>query len=138
MRIERAVTTVSWIPSDSLTGMLKAGEKMKVAHHDEPPPDHLGSPVEQNLEELKAADRFRFVNHLKAWVEVEDGTIVASGYGGGGRMGSTTVSLGVGDVTIAAVGYPDLPNEPEVGDDWVRFHQTTGGRTGIPIPRAVK
>ena len=42
MRIERAVTTVSWIPSDSLSGMLKAGEKLGVAHHDEPPPDAAG------------------------------------------------------------------------------------------------
>ena len=69
---------------------------------------------------------------------MEDGQIVASGYAGGGHMGSTTVSLGVGDVTIEAVAYPDLPAEPEVGDGWVRFHQTTGGRTGVPIPRPVK
>ena len=53
MRIERAVTTVSWIPSDSLSGMLKAGEKLHVAHHDEPPPDQLGSPAEPLLEELR-------------------------------------------------------------------------------------
>ena len=90
------------------------------------------------LDELRDADRFRFANHLRAWIEVEDGTIVASGYSGGGHMGSTTVSLGVGDVTIAAVAYPDLPSEPEVGEGWVRFRQTTGGRTGVPIPRPVK
>ena len=52
MRIERSATTVSWIPSDSLTGMLKAGEKLHVAHHDEPPPDQIGSPPETVLEEL--------------------------------------------------------------------------------------
>ena len=138
MRIERAVTTVSWIPSDSLSGMLKAGEKLRFAHHDEPPPDQIGSPAQPLLEELRDADRFRFANLLRAWVEVEDGTIVASGYSGGGHMGSTTVSLGVGDVTIAAVAYPDLPCEPEVGEGWVRFRQTTGGRTGMPIPRPVK
>ena len=109
MRIERAVTTVSWIPSDSLSGMLKAGEKLRFAHHDEPPPDQIGSPAQPLLEELRDADRFRFANLLRAWVEVEDGAIVASGYSGGGHMGSTTVSLGVGDVTIAAVAYPDLP-----------------------------
>jgi len=138
MRIERAVTTVSWIPSDSLSGMLKAGEKLRMAHHDEPPPDQVGSPAAPLLDELRDADRFRFANHLQAWVEVEDGTIVASGYSGGGHMGSTTVSLGVGDVTVAAVSYPDLPSEPEVGEGWVRFRQTAGGRTGVPIPRPVK
>jgi hypothetical protein len=53
-------------------------------------------------------------------------------------MGSTTLSLGVGDVTIAAVSYPDLPSEPEVGEGWVRFRQTSGGRTGVPLPRPVK
>jgi cyclic nucleotide-binding protein len=137
MRIERSATTVSWIPSDSLTGMLKAGEKLHVAHHDEPPPDQIGSPPETVLEELCQADGFRFANLLRAWVEVEDGAIVASGYSGGGRMGSTTVNLGVGDVTIPAVAYPDLASEPEVGEGWVRFHQTAGGRTGVPLPRKV-
>ena len=73
MRIERAVTTVSWIPSDSLSGMLKAGEKLRLAHHDEPPPDQIGSPAQPLLDELRDADRFRFANLLRAWVEVEDG-----------------------------------------------------------------
>jgi hypothetical protein len=138
MRIERAVTTVSWIPSDSLSGMLRAGEKLGVAHHDEPPPDALGDEVADTLQMLRLHDRYRFANHLRAWVEVEDGELVASGYSGKGFMGSTTVNLGVGDVTVQAVSYPDLPAEPEVGEGWVRFRQTTGGRTGVPIPRKVK
>ena len=138
MRIEHAVTTVSWIPSDSLSGMLKTGEKLHVAHHDQPPPDQLPAPVEAALEEMRANDGFRFANCLRAWVEVEDGAIVASGHAGCGLMGSTTVNLGVGDVTIDAVSYPDLTAEPEVGDGWVRFRQTTGGRTGVPIPRPVR
>ena len=28
--------------------------------------------------------------------------------------------------------------QPEVGDGWVRFVQTTGGRTGVPAPRRVR
>ena len=138
MRIERAITTVSWIPSDSLSGMLRAGEAIKVAHHDQPPPDQIGSPADAALEELRANDGFRFANHLRAWVEVEGDSIVASGYSGGGLMGATTVNLGVGDITVEAVSYPDLAVEPEVGDGWVRFRLTTGGRTGVPIPRPVK
>jgi hypothetical protein len=109
-----------------------------VAHHDEPPPDELRDSVADTLQMLKLHDRYRFANHLRAWVEVEGDEIVASGYSGKGFMGSTTVSLGVGDVTVQAVSYPDMPAEPEVGDGWVRFRQTTGGRTGVPIPRKVK
>ena len=36
------------------------------------------------LDELQAADRFRFVNRLEAWIEVEDGRIVDAGQRGGG------------------------------------------------------
>jgi hypothetical protein len=32
---------------------------------------------------------------------------------------------------------PTLQPEPEVGEDWVRFTQTAGGRTGVPAPRVV-
>jgi len=39
--------------------------------------------------------------------------------------------------TFAAVSLPDLQPEPEVGDGWVRFTQTAGGRTGVPAPRRV-
>ena len=42
MRIERSITTVSWIPSDLLEGMGKIATRMKMAHHDPPPPDSLG------------------------------------------------------------------------------------------------
>ncbi len=33
---------------------------------------------------------------------------------------------------------PDRQLTPEVGDGWVRFTQTAGGRTGFPAPRAVR
>ena len=33
---------------------------------------------------------------------------------------------------------PDIQREPERGDGWVRFVQTTGGRTGVPAPRRVR
>ncbi len=34
------------------------------------------------LDALRDADRFRFANQLEAWIEVEDGRITGSGYGG--------------------------------------------------------
>ncbi len=33
---------------------------------------------------------------------------------------------------------PAIQLEPEVGDGWVRFTQTVGGRTGVPLPRPVR
>ena len=33
---------------------------------------------------------------------------------------------------------PTIQSEPEVGDGWVRFKQTAGGRTGMPAPRRVR
>jgi hypothetical protein len=42
------------------------------------------------------------------------------------------------DVTFAAVAFPDRQHTPEVGDGWVRFVQTAGGRTGVPAPRRVR
>jgi hypothetical protein len=138
MRIERTITTVSWIPSDSLSGLLKAPEVMRVAHHDQPPPDDLGSPPDEMLEMMRENDGFRFSNELRAWIDVEDGKILDCGYSGQSRMGSTTVKIGVGDVTVAAVAYDDQQGEPEMGDGFVRFRQTTGGRTGLPIPRPVR
>jgi hypothetical protein len=139
MRIEHTIATVSWIPSDLLEGMGKAATRMKLAHHDPPPPDDLGDDVHTTLEGLRANDRFRFANELRAYIEVDDGgTITDFGYSGGGLMGATTVGLGLGSITVPAVSLPDLRSEPEATPGAVRFTQTSGGRTGAPMPRAVK
>ncbi len=103
-------------------------------HYDPPPPD-----VIEDIEELRLADRFRFANVLRAWVEVDDaGAILDCGYDGGGLMGSTTVRLGPLMRTFEAVALPDLRKKPERGEGWVRFVQTAGGRTGLPAPRRVR
>jgi hypothetical protein len=143
MRFERSITTVSWIPSDLLEGMGKMATRMKMAHHDPPPPDLIGPDVSATIDELRLADRFRFANSLRAYIEVEtgdDGTprIVGHGHLGAGVIGATTVGLGVGSITIPAVKLEDLRLVPEVADDHVRFVQTVGGRTGAPMPRPVK
>ncbi len=139
MRIERSINTVSWIPSDLLEGMGKIATRMKMAHHDPPPPDSLGADVPTAIEELRVADRFRFANQLRAFIEVDDaGKITDCGYCGGGVIGATTVGLGVGSITIPAVKFDDRCGTPEVGPTSVTFTQTVGGRTGAPMPRAVK
>jgi hypothetical protein len=133
MRIESSVTSISWIPSEAVSGMTKMPFEMGMAHYDQAPPD-----VIDDLEALREADRFRFANELRGWIEVEDGRIVGQGYSGKGHIGSTTIGFGPGKMTVAAVSLPDRQQEPEVNGDAVRFTQTAGGRTGVPAPRRVK
>jgi hypothetical protein len=139
MRITSSVTSLSWIPSEAISGLTKLPFDVGIAHYDDPPPDRLDAAAGSDLEALRVTDRFRFANELRAWIEVEDGRIVDHGLdsGGGGRMGSTTVRLGGRAVEFAAFALPDLQPAPEVGDGWVRFVQTAGGRTGVPAPRRV-
>jgi len=133
MRQSSSVTSVSWIPSEAIPGPMKIPFSLGVSHYDAPPDPELG-----DLTAWRDADRFRFANHLAAWVEVgESGQINGHGYAGGGLIGSTTLRLGRSSATFAAIPYPDVQHEPEVGDGWVRFRQTTGGRTGAPMPRTV-
>lgn len=135
MRIEHQVVSLSWIPSEAIGGMMKLPFEFGFTHYDDPPPDRL-----DDLEALQAADRFRFANQLRAWVDVDAaGTIVDAGYSGGVLMGSTTVLPGrSGSRTFQAFAMPVLRSEPEIGDGWVRFLQTAGGRTGLPAPRRVR
>ena len=138
-RIESAVTSISWIPSEAISGITRLPMDIGMGHYDDPPPDDLG-PLEAQratLVTLRDADRFRFANHLAAWIDVEDGEIKAAGYSGGGLVGSTTIRLGPANMTVAGVGYPDQQAEPVVTGGSARFIQTAGGRTGAPMPRKV-
>lgn len=106
-----------------------------VAHYDDPPPEAVAN--DADLVGLREADRFRFANRIHGWIDVgDDGRILANGQDGDSYIGSTTVKLGR-KVTFQATPLPTLRPEPEVGDGWVRFTQTCGGRTGAPAPRRV-
>jgi hypothetical protein len=133
MRVECTATSLSWIPSEAVTGLTKGAFAMGLAHYDEPPPGTL-----TDLEELRLADRFRFANRLRVWAEFADGRLTGYGQDGGSMMGSTTVRLASLGATFAGVGMPDLRPEPEIGDGWVRFAQTCGGRTALPAPRPIR
>jgi hypothetical protein len=135
MRVEGSVTAISWIPSEAIEGLPKLPFELGVGHYDEPPPDRLEP---GDLGRLRDADRFREANELNAWIDVEDGAIVASGYGGGGLVGSTTFRLGPKAIVVPGVPFEVLRPEPEVSRDRVRFVQTVGGRAGFPAPRLVK
>ena len=133
MRIESSVTAVSWIPSEAVEGLPKIPFTMGVAHYDDPPPDQI-----DDLDALREADAFREANELRAFVEVEDGKITDYGHLGRGHIGVTRMKLGPRELSVAAVQLPTIQGEPEVGDGWVRFTQTAGGRTGMPAPRRVR
>jgi Cyclic nucleotide-binding domain len=132
-RIESSVTSISWIPSEAIEGLPKLPFEIGVAHYDEPPPDLL-----DDLEALRSADRFRFANELRAWIEVDHGTIVGHGHIGSGHIGSTTVRMVGRDILFQAVSLPDIRREQDVSSERVRFVQTAGGRTGLPAPRRVR
>jgi Cyclic nucleotide-binding domain len=134
MRHESRVTSLSWIPSEAVTGGPRLAFDAGFTHYDEPPPAELG-----DIERLRATDRFRFANVLQAWIDVGDrGQVTGSGYSGGGLMGSAMVKLGALRHRFLAVKLPDLQRDPQIGGGWVRFVQTTGGRTGLPAPRRVR
>ena len=112
MRIESSVTTVSWIPSEAVSGpVLKGMFESGFTSYDDPPGDTI-----DDLEAWRAADAFRFANRLAAWVEIDDGRIVDCGYTGGGLMGSTTVRLAKLRATFEPVALADIQQEPELSD----------------------
>jgi hypothetical protein len=134
MRHRGTITSLSWIPREAIEGSTRMAFDAGVAHYDMPPPEMLS-----DLEELRAADGFRFANRLEAWLEVADsGRITDYGCTGGGLMGATTLRLGPLARTFEAFGLPDIRRDPERSPDSVRFVQTTGGRTGVPAPRRVR
>lgn len=132
MRIEKSVTSLSWIPSEAIGGMPKVPFELGVTHYDDPPPDTI-----EDLDELISADAVREANELRAFIEVESGQIKDSGYLGGGHLGVTRVKLGAKEISFPAVALPTLQADPEIGRDFVRFQQTAGGRTALPAPRRV-
>ena len=134
MRYEGSITSISWIPSEAVSGGPRLAFDAGFTHYDDPPPTQL-----DDLEALRAAGRFRFANVLKAWIEVDGtGEITGCGYGGGGLIGDTTIRMGRLRHTFENALLPDLRRDPERGDGWVRFVQTVGGRTSLPAPRRVR
>jgi hypothetical protein len=134
MRHESSITSLSWIPSEAIEGSMRLAFDAGLTHYDPTPPE-----VIEDVEALRDADRFRFANVLSAWVETDrGGAIKKCGYAGGGMMGSTTVKVGPVSRTFEAFGLPDIRRDPERRREYVRFTQTTGGRTGLPAPRRVR
>jgi Cyclic nucleotide-binding domain len=136
-RIDSSVTSISWIPREAVEGIQRLSFRVGLGHYDSPPPD-----VVKDVESLVAKDAIRFANVLEAFVDVEDDRIVGHGFGGRstGHLGRTHLRVTPSGVSLLfpAVSFPLLQREPEVGDGWVRFVQTAGGRPGMPLPRHVR
>jgi hypothetical protein len=112
--------------------LIKIPILLGIASYDPPPPEEVHDPDDLPI------GSFRFANHLRAWAEFDEEDVVTdAGYDGGGLISRTVADLGVTALSIPPVAYPDLQAEPERGVGWVRFTQTTGGRTGAPMPRKV-
>ncbi len=134
MRYESCVTSLSWIPSEAVTGTTRAVFDSGLSPYDEPPPAVIG-----DIEALREAGRFRFANLLRAWIEVDgSGHITDGGYAGGVLMGATTLRLGSLQHTFQAVALPDIQREPQRAGSAMRFVQTGGGRTALPMPRRIR
>src|SRR5690606_17067273 len=87
-RVTTRVTSVSWIPSEAVTGPAKTAFEVGFTHYDDPPPD-----VISDLAALHRQGAFRFANVLSVWADVEEGRIARAGYAddAGLLMGTTTV-----------------------------------------------
>jgi hypothetical protein len=139
MRVEATVMSMSWIPSDSLKGPLKAGMDLRLSHWDAPLPSKVDH-AEETVHDLCRDDKFRFSNLLVGWADFDDdGRVVGGGFGQSSDlvMGATTVRVGKIGATFRAASMPVLRRDPEMSDGMVRLVQTVGGRTGVPLPRPV-
>jgi hypothetical protein len=130
MRYEAAVTSLSWIPSEAIPGMMRLPFDLGPTHYDDPPPDKVN-----DIQALARSGAVRFINDLRAWVEVENGLIVKYAHSGRGWMGRTKLGFGSRKFLYPSIGMPDIRPEPEASKLSVRFVQTAGGRPALPLPR---
>jgi len=89
MRIESSVTSVSWIPSEAIGGFKRAPFDLGPMHYDDPPADQI-----DDVQALARSGAVRFINQQRAWLEVDNGSIVGHGQSGRGWMGRTKLGFG--------------------------------------------
>src|SRR5690349_14167327 len=134
-RLTSSVTSISWIPSEAISGSTRLPFDLGVTHYDDPPPDHI-----DDLDALHRKGASRFANRLEGWAVVDDDTghIVGAGQSGGGLLSPTFAKLGPKRIRFQPTAFPDIvPSQPDWGATSAVFRQTCGGRPGIPAPRRV-
>ena len=135
MRIESSVLSLSWIPSEAVTGLPKQVFEVGVTHYDEPPPDSIGSPAE-----LRGAPRRGAVPLREPPDRVDRGrgrTDRRRGVLGRGRRWASPRSASPArSATVRARSLsPTSSSDPELHGTEARFVQTAGGRAPLPAPR---
>ena len=112
-RIESSVTSLSWIPSEAVTGLNKVMFGSGFTHYDDPPPD-----VIHDLEAL-AGRRPVPVRQPPCRHGSTSTTerIVDAGYDGGCVMGATTVAVGGKQASFAAVAFDDIQRDDRADRD---------------------
>lgn len=126
MRIERSATSLSWIPSDSMLGLMGIPFTKGLMHFDPPPPLHI-----TDLEVMRRRGQFRFANRLIAWIEVTAGKITAAGYRGETLMGVTPLTAGPIRIMLPAKRNPEIQRAPQIIGSEAVFVQIAGGRPGF-------
>jgi Cyclic nucleotide-binding domain len=138
-RVSATAWSLSWIPTASVSGVLRRGFDVGLSHYDQPPPDLIADAAQ--VHRLRDADAFRFANLIGGWADVVDGRIGDAGFSpdAGLLMGSTTVRLARLGATFRGFSLPVRRSGPEYTPDRrsVTLVQTVGGRTGVPLPRPV-
>src|SRR6266853_3134431 len=119
MRYESSTTSVSWIPSEAIPGMMRLPFDLGPVHYDDPPGDKL-----DDIATLSRSGAVRFINELRAWVEVEGGLIVGHGHSGRGWIGKTRLGFGSRKILFSAIAMPDIRSDAEADRLSVRFVQT--------------
>jgi len=126
VRIERSLTSLSWIPSDSIPGLLRLPFERGIMHYDPPPPLAL-----TDFDGMQRRGEFRFANRLRAYIDVEDGEITDCGYTGGKVMGRTPITAGPLRIMLPTKGNRDIQWQAARTPTQVTFVQTAGGRPGF-------
>ena len=125
------VTTVSWIPSESVSGALyRVPFEMGLCHYNPHQTSCRTSTPCSSLMKLDSSTDCRPGSTLRT-ASYQARPLRT------GLIGSTTLRLGRHDLRFAAIALPDRRRAERVGTDAVRFEQTAGGRTGVPAPRRV-
>ena len=130
MRIERTATSISWIPSDSIPGLVRLPFEKSLMHYDPPPPLTI-----TDIESMRRRGEFRFANRLSAWIDIDDGRIGDCGYSGGIIMGVTPITAGPLRLMLPTKRNPEIRHAPQVTGDEATFVQTAGNRPGFSFLR---
>lgn len=124
------MTSLSWVPEEAVGGVVRVVPESGPPHFDDPPPEVLADPSA-----LATAGNYRFANHLAVAVELDDADrAVAAEYLGGGLCGKPALAFTALEMSFLPFSMPDQMDPPSFEDGAVTFSQTTGGRTGVPMP----